>query len=914
MKLSDRIKKEVDLEDLANRLGLKKGKGSGANWHSPHHSDKTPSLSIKPDKGYWKDYSGGEEAGGSCIDLVMYVQGVDFIDALEWLKQEYGYLDEQVASSPQNQSREEYIADQCLKSPKDAIPYLKQRKIALSVIDMGIKRKTIGFNTYTNPQKSPGEVGYGGEGVAFIARDIHSKMVTGVDVRYLDPELNGGLKTQSQGDKDGAFYCSGLYALKYAHTVYVVESPINALSVLTAFEGQKGVMAIATRGTKVGGHDWSILRGKTVYLCMDNDKPDEQGYRPGQQAAWALHEAMLSYDVGALMIDQSSWEDINDINDYLVEKGAFETQKALKTIETCLIPGLPVDVETNDKEVKRYKRRAYIPGYAFIDYRRIHVYQDETHYKKTRKNDDGTETTIYEPICSFRIASLSKVTIQSYQATTKGDNDAQPNTVFVAAIHNPRNGSELLKKVLKDEQVNNLDVWKKFGGVGKPAVFGRVISLWERAVSIGGRSAANFVGLAYKEGKPQMNNGGDCYFLDPHKQCPYHNLTFHSGQKWEGRTVIDAYQRTMKENAALHLLVHGIGGHMKIFTGFWPHMVLQADKGSGKTTLLDHLQRTLTFTMFSGQSLQTEFRLLTSISHTSHLVGWEELSARRQDIIDKAVSLLQECYGFTMTRRGSDLLEYLNAAPVLLAGEDVPVDSLLGKVVRCDINDRKGDMMDDDLPRWPMRQWLVYLSEFDTAKIKQLFAKFKARMAEKCLIDLSAEDPGAERIVNNYTCLAITWHLMCDFCGYAESKGGYYQSLVAEMNLHVKQTKASRQPWFWVMEIILGEIDSNQLRYPYKFDVDTETQNECLMISATHIMLHLSQTPALKDKYNALTIKTPRVLKKQLISSGIVVAPDVERTINGNRVAHMLALSIDKMEEYGLTVMTKKRSLQSSFV
>lgn len=81
-----------------------------------------------------------------------------------------------------------------------------------------------------------------------------------------------------------------------------------------------------------------------------------------------------------------------------------------------------------------------------------------------------------------------------------------------------------------------------------------------------------------------------------------------------------------------------VGGHLKSVLGFWPHLVLQADKGTGKSTIIKRLERSIAFTMFSGQSLQTEFRLLTSVSHTSHPVGWEELSARRQDVIDKAVA------------------------------------------------------------------------------------------------------------------------------------------------------------------------------------------------------------------------------------------------------------------------------------
>ncbi|MBJ6881731.1 hypothetical protein, partial [Vibrio cholerae] len=80
--------------------------------------------------------------------------------------------------------------------------------------------------------------------------------------------------------------------------------------------------------------------------------------------------------------------------------------------------------------------------------------------------------------------------------------------------------------------------------------------------------------------------------------------------------------------------------------------MLNAGKGAGKSTLVKSLERTLAFTMFSGQSLKTEFRLLTSISHTSHPVGWEELSAQGQGVIDKAVAMLQESYQYTITRRG----------------------------------------------------------------------------------------------------------------------------------------------------------------------------------------------------------------------------------------------------------------------
>jgi len=75
-------------------------------------------------------------------------------------------------------------------------------------------------------------------------------------------------------------------------------------------------------------------------------------------------------------------------------------------------------------------------------------------------------------------------------------------------------------------------------------------------------------------------------------------------------------------------------------------------------------------------------------------------------VIDRAQSLLQENYQYTITRRGSDMTAFLVCAPVLLAGEDVPVRSLLGKVVRTDLVGRKGDHLPENLPRFPVLEWL----------------------------------------------------------------------------------------------------------------------------------------------------------------------------------------------------------------
>ncbi|MFX5656496.1 hypothetical protein ABTE24_20190, partial [Acinetobacter baumannii] len=83
----------IDLHDLAERLGLKRWKGGNANYHSPHHEDKSPSIGIAKDGRSFRDYSaeGQPHARGSCVDLVMWVLGITEVsEAMRWLHDQYG--------------------------------------------------------------------------------------------------------------------------------------------------------------------------------------------------------------------------------------------------------------------------------------------------------------------------------------------------------------------------------------------------------------------------------------------------------------------------------------------------------------------------------------------------------------------------------------------------------------------------------------------------------------------------------------------------------------------------------------------------------------------------------------------------------------------------------------------------------
>ena len=88
-----------------------------------------------------------------------------------------------------------------------------------------------------------------------------------------------------------------------------------------------------------------------------------------------------------------------------------------------------------------------------------------------KEDDDGNSREVIEDLCGFRVAALSRVTIQSATATMTGERDAQPHTIFAASVQTARHGNRLLRRVFHDEQLHNPDQWRKFGPIYKGAQF-----------------------------------------------------------------------------------------------------------------------------------------------------------------------------------------------------------------------------------------------------------------------------------------------------------------------------------------------------------------------------------------------------------------------------------------------------------
>ena len=902
------IKKLVDIHDAARRLGLEQPQDRG-NYRSPHHEDKTPSLAIYDD-GRFNDFSQGD-AHGDVIDLVRYVRGGDVSDALQWLRAEYGIERPKPAMNGQpgqKMSIPEAIAFRSSKTdPGGAIDYLVGRGIPEKTADWAIRRGAAGYNDWTSDRVKEGEIGHGGPAVCFPCRRVTDARVMGIDMRYLDESLNGGLKTSSQGCKDTP-YIPCLRRFAQARTVYVVESAINALSIEAV--GLRKTTTLATRGTKTWHKiDWSMLAGKRVILAMDADEPNDKGERPGPEAAWAILQQLTALNIPAQIVDQTRWyqePDWNDCNDILQAQGLDGLRAAITELEPWLIPGLPVDSHENPIPGRK---RIFLPAHDWALYWKYRTTEDFTRYiEKIVEDEDGGEQKRWKDVCSFRISGISQVSIADHNSVLSGETSAQPSTVYSVSAQRPGDAYTLERRVMPSERLHKIDQWDKFGSILNPMLFKRMLAIMERTTKLMKVDAVNFVGLCWKGGKLTINEGPDCYFENADQQCPYHSLLFPSGTINHARDVIEAYRLTYSHHAALRMLAWSLGSHMKALLGFWPHMTLQAPKGAGKSVLTSRLERTIAMHMYGSEQIKTPFRLLCSVSSTSHPVGWEELSVNDQRVIDAAVAMLQQAYQSAHTTRGSEHTAFLISAPVLMAGEDVPVKSLTGKLVAEDLTHKtKGQMMPEDLPRFPVREWLQHLAELGRDQVRALHQSWQQRLLGMSRAD--GDDHGAQRMIYNYAAVMTAGAVLFEWSGMQHLEADFFEHLAREMNQHMAATQHDREPWVWIMEHVLSDIDSRQFEYP--FGVRDHDGHECLIIKPKHIIQHLQTTSRYRQIWDSLPVKSTAVFKKQLQRAGILLTESKELHFDGRRHQRMAALSLAQLDRWGLDVALEESKFEA---
>jgi len=219
------------------------------------------------------------------------------------------------------------------------------------------------------------------------------------------------------------------------------------------------------------------------------------------------------------------------------------------------------------------------------------------------------------------------------------------------------------------------------------------------------------------------------------------------------------------------------------------------------------------------------------------------------------------------------------------------------------LGDRRA-IIKENVPKFPMKQWLQFLAKVGKARVLQLRNEQLEVFGRNC-VATSGED-GSDRMVANYAAVATAWHLVCEFCDLPLGTGNFIADLTQEMNSHITESAGERQPWAKIVDKLLSEIASHQFRYPFKFDIEDEVPVLC--VRTGHVMAHLSGSNTLRQFWDSLSIKSDRAFKKQLATAGVLLMkPDspediqeVERTVRGARVGHMVALSLEQLSQFGL--------------
>ena len=102
----DRIMEATDIVEVIGEFVQLKKRGANYVGLSPFANEKTPSFTVSPAKGIFKDFSSGK--GGSAITFLMELEKFTYPEALKWLAKKYGIEVEETIEKPENKEEENH--------------------------------------------------------------------------------------------------------------------------------------------------------------------------------------------------------------------------------------------------------------------------------------------------------------------------------------------------------------------------------------------------------------------------------------------------------------------------------------------------------------------------------------------------------------------------------------------------------------------------------------------------------------------------------------------------------------------------------------------------------------------------------------------------------------------------------------
>lgn len=96
----DRIMEATDIVEVIGEFVQLKKRGANYVGLSPFANERTPSFTVSPAKGIFKDFSSGK--GGSAVTFLMELEKFTYPEALKWLAKKYGIEVEETVDTSEN--------------------------------------------------------------------------------------------------------------------------------------------------------------------------------------------------------------------------------------------------------------------------------------------------------------------------------------------------------------------------------------------------------------------------------------------------------------------------------------------------------------------------------------------------------------------------------------------------------------------------------------------------------------------------------------------------------------------------------------------------------------------------------------------------------------------------------------------
>ncbi len=96
----DKIMEATDIVEVIGEFVVLKKRGANYVGLSPFANEKTPSFTVSPAKGIFKDFSTGK--GGSAVTFLMEHEKFTYPEALKWLAKKYGIEVEETQDKPED--------------------------------------------------------------------------------------------------------------------------------------------------------------------------------------------------------------------------------------------------------------------------------------------------------------------------------------------------------------------------------------------------------------------------------------------------------------------------------------------------------------------------------------------------------------------------------------------------------------------------------------------------------------------------------------------------------------------------------------------------------------------------------------------------------------------------------------------